>query len=144
MLSLFGGSNQTCKDFSLADSSTECSRNLAHFYRATQHIFKWTTFLGHTGVGWPVRASTRSYTFALHIHVRWMLASTAQNYLYTVCPGSSDTFCIVSYYIKRVTTSLTYSNSKQTGHKIGIDRLRWRTDKQAKPRIDNLRIYIEA
>ena len=28
---------------------------------------------------------------------------------YTVCPGSSDPFYIVSYYIKRVTTSWTHS-----------------------------------
>ena len=27
----------------------------------------------------------------------------------TVCPGSSDPFCVVSYYIKWVTTSWTYS-----------------------------------
>ena len=28
----------------------------------------------------------------------------------TVCPGSSDPFYMVSYYIKLVTTSWTYSN----------------------------------
>ena len=30
----------------------------------------------------------------------------------TVCPGSSDPFYIVSYFIKRVTTSGTYSTIK--------------------------------
>ena len=29
--------------------------------------------------------------------------------LYTVCPRSSDLFYIVTYYIKQVTTSWTYS-----------------------------------
>ena len=29
--------------------------------------------------------------------------------LYTVCPGSSDPFYVVTYYIKWVTTSWTYS-----------------------------------
>ena len=28
---------------------------------------------------------------------------------YTICPGSSDPFYVVNYYIKRVTTSWTYS-----------------------------------
>ena len=31
------------------------------------------------------------------------------NRIYTVCPGSSDLFCKVSYYIKWGTTSWTYS-----------------------------------
>ena len=34
---------------------------------------------------------------------------------HTVCPGSSDPSHIVSYYIKGVTTSWTYSNS-EIGH----------------------------
>jgi len=34
----------------------------------------------------------------------------------TVCPGSSDPFCIVSYYIKRGTTSWTYSTSKSSSN----------------------------
>ena len=32
--------------------------------------------------------------------------------VYTVCPGRSDPFCIVTYYIEWVTTSWTYSISK--------------------------------
>ena len=31
----------------------------------------------------------------------------------TVCPRSSDPFYFVNYYLKRVTTSLTYSNTKK-------------------------------
>ena len=31
---------------------------------------------------------------------------------FTVCPGISDPFYIVTYYIKWVTTSLTHSNSE--------------------------------
>ena len=33
----------------------------------------------------------------------------------TVCPGSSDPFYVVTYYIKWVTTSWTYSISKWHG-----------------------------
>ena len=33
-----------------------------------------------------------------------------QTKISTMCPGSSDPFYIVSYYIKRVTTSWTHSN----------------------------------
>ena len=33
--------------------------------------------------------------------------------VYTICPGSSDPFYIVSYYIRWVTTSWTHSNSGQ-------------------------------
>ena len=36
--------------------------------------------------------------------------TTERKIICTVCPRSSDPFYVVSYYIKRVTTSYTYSN----------------------------------
>ena len=39
------------------------------------------------------------------------------NYLHTVCPGSSDPFYVISYYIKWVTTSWTYSRWLYSMHK---------------------------
>ena len=48
------------------------------------------------------------YHFALRIHI------SVSVFFYTVCPGSSDPFYIVSYYIKRVTTSWTYSMPKKS------------------------------
>ena len=41
--------------------------------------------------------------------------------LVTVCPGSSDPFYVVTYYIKRVTTSWTYSIYLEFGLKILLD-----------------------
>ena len=43
----------------------------------------------------------------------------------TVCPRSSDRFCIVTYYIKWVTTSWTYSKIKRSRTNWPYERSNW-------------------
>ena len=55
------------------------------------------------------------FKFSLHIHITFQVFKfKKKRYLVTdtICPRSSDPFHIVTYYMKWVTTSSTYSNGK--------------------------------
>ena len=57
------------------------------------------------GSGSDPRKTTR-----MRIRPKFFLYFFQYESQYTVCPGSSDPFYVVTYYIKWVTTSWTYSN----------------------------------
>ena len=61
----------------------------------------WDLFVNIVHLALPMPPPDSLYPPYLQMSIYWVL--------YTVCPGSSDPFHVVSYYIKWVTASWTYS-----------------------------------
>ena len=74
----------------------EYTIKMGHVFTDIQFLYLEGAGLGSALVPPPARRVLRGGAYIRH--------------LYTVCPGSSDPFYMVSYYIKWVTTSWTHSN----------------------------------